>query len=41
VIGDYKQMMETIEWLGLQWNSDVLKFVDDQLWHSRKQLKTA
>lgn len=35
VKGDYRQMMETIEWLGLKWNSEVLSFIDPQLWHSR------
>ena len=39
VNGDYKQLYETIEWLGLEWNSDALKFIDPLLWHSRKQYK--
>lgn len=39
VNGDYKQLYETIDWLGLKWNSDALQFIDPQLWHSRKQLK--
>lgn len=33
--GDYKQMMEMIEWLGLKWKTEVLSFVDPKLWHSR------
>lgn len=36
VKGDYRQMMETIEWLGLKWNSEVLSFIDPKLWHARK-----
>ena len=39
VNGDYKQMMETIEWLGLEWDSKALEFIDPLLWHSRKQYK--
>ena len=35
VRGDYKQMMETIEWLGLEWKSEVLSFIDPKLCHSR------
>ena len=37
VYGDYQQMMETIEWLGLKWNSKVLTFIDPKLWKSRRQ----
>lgn len=39
VRGDYSQIYEMIEWLGLDWNSEVLNFVDPKLWHSRKKLK--
>jgi hypothetical protein len=39
VNGDYQQMMETIEWLGLNWNRDILDFVEEKLWHSIKQQK--
>lgn len=42
VNGDYQQIYEMIEWLGLEWNSGVLDFVDPLLWHARKkQHKTA
>lgn len=37
VQGDYRQMMETIEWLGLKWNSEVLNFIDPKLWHARRK----
>lgn len=37
VDGDYSQMMETIEWLGLKWNSEVLSFIDPKLWHARRK----
>jgi len=40
VRGDYEQMYETIDWLGLEWKTDVLNFIDPLLWHSRQQLKT-
>ena len=36
VYGDYRQMMETVEWLGLKWNSEVLNFIDPKLWKARK-----
>jgi hypothetical protein len=35
VNGDYAQMYETIEWLGLKWNSGVLSFIDPKLWKAR------
>jgi len=37
VDNDFSQMMETIEWLGLKWNDDVLSFVSPKLWKSRKK----
>jgi len=39
VRGDYQQLYETIDWLGLEWKSSVLDFIDPLLWHSRKQEK--
>jgi len=36
VSGDYRQMMDTIEWLGLEWKSEVLSFIDPKLWKARK-----
>ena len=35
--GDFTELKEVIEWLGLEWNSEVLTFVDSQLWKSRKR----
>lgn len=37
VQGDYRQMMETMEWLGLEWKSEVLSFIDPKLWKARKR----
>ena len=37
VKGDYKQLYETLEWLGLEWKSEVLSFIDPLLFHSRKK----
>ncbi len=34
---DYSQIMETIEWLGLKWNSEVLSFIDPKFWHARRK----
>lgn len=39
VDGDYTQVMEMMEWLGLPWKSEVLSFMDPLLWKSR-QLKS-
>ena len=35
--GDYQPLYETIEWLGLEWNSDVLSWVDPKLWKARRK----
>jgi len=35
VYGDYKQMQETIEWLGLKWNNEVYNFIAPKLWKSK------
>ena len=37
VNGDYRQLMETMEWLGLPWKSGVLSFVDPKLWKARNK----
>jgi hypothetical protein len=37
VNGDYQQIMETMEWLGLSWKSGVLNFIDPRLWKARKK----
>ena len=37
VSGDYKQLYETIEWLGLPWKSEILNFIDPLLWSSRNK----
>lgn len=39
VQGDYQQLYETLDWLGLEWKSEVLNFVDPLLDHSRKKEK--
>jgi len=37
VDGDYQEMMETIDWLGLKWNSQVLSFIDPKFWRARRR----
>ena len=37
VQGDYRQMMEVVEWLGLSWKSEVLSFIDPKLWKARRK----
>ena len=37
VHGDYQQMYQTLEWLGLSWKSEVLSLIDPLLWHSRQK----
>ena len=36
VSGNYKQMMETVEWLGLDWNEKIFKFIEPKLWKARQ-----
>jgi len=35
--GDYKQLYDTLEWLGLPWRTEVLTYIDPLLWRSRKK----
>jgi hypothetical protein len=37
VSGEYKAIIETINWLGLNWNADALSFVDPRLWKNRSK----
>ena len=37
VDGDFSQMMELMDWLGLKWNPEVLTFIDNKLWKSRQK----
>jgi len=39
VHGDYQQMYQTLEWLGLSWKSEVLSLIDPLLWHTRQKEK--
>lgn len=42
VKGDYTQIYDTIDWLGLKWNSEALvSFVDPRLWKSRNKKEIA
>lgn len=37
--GDYSQMYDALEWLGLEWKTEVLEFLDPKLWHARQNMK--
>lgn len=37
VHGDYQQLFETLDWLGLKWTPEILNFIDPLLWTSRKK----
>ena len=37
VNGDYQQLQETLNWLGLPWKSEIFNFIDPLLWSSRKK----
>lgn len=37
IAGDYSQLKETIEWLGLEWNPKVMEFIEPKLYNSRKK----
>jgi hypothetical protein len=32
VNGDYQQMHELIDWLGLKWNNGIYNFIEPKLW---------
>jgi len=35
--GDYSQIKEMLEWLGLEWDQDVVDFIEPKLWKSRQK----
>jgi len=37
VVGDYEQIYQTIEWLGLKWNPKIVKIIDPLLDKSRRK----
>lgn len=37
VDGDYGQLYQLMDWLGLSWNSEVLGFIDPKLWKARRK----
>jgi hypothetical protein len=39
VTGDYQQIYETLEWLGLEWNSKIVETIDPMLNKSRRKMK--
>lgn len=39
--GDYQQLYETLDWLGLQWKTEVLTFIDPLIWSNRKKERRA
>ncbi len=39
VHGNYEQMYETLEWVGLRWSKEVVNKIDPLLWGSRQKEK--
>jgi hypothetical protein len=39
VDGDYSEIKEMLEWLGLEWTSEVTEFMEPKLWHARQNKK--
>jgi hypothetical protein len=37
VMGDYSQIHEMLEWLGLRWDDSIIKTIDPLLWKSKKK----
>jgi hypothetical protein len=37
--GDYSQIHEMLEWLGLEWNSEIPNFIEPKLWKARQYAK--
>lgn len=40
VDGDYSEIKDMLEWLGLEWTSEVMEFMEPKLWHARQKQKT-
>jgi hypothetical protein len=38
VTGDFQQMKEVLEWVGLQWTDEIKDFIDPLLWNSRMKI---
>jgi len=38
VYGDYSQIYEMLDWLGLEWDSKIVDFIEPKLWNVRKNL---
>lgn len=42
VYGDYSQVYELLDWLGLPWSTEILAYIDPKFWRTRnKKNKTA
>lgn len=39
VDGDYSQIKETLEWLGLEWGPEITEFIEPKLWKARQKQK--
>ncbi len=39
VDGDYSQIKEMLEWLGLEWGPEITEFIEPKLWKSRQKQK--
>ena len=39
VYGDYQQIYEMIDWLGLEWDQELVKIIDPLLWNSKQKEK--
>jgi hypothetical protein len=37
--GDYGQIFEMLDWVGLPWNNDIVQIVEPLLWNSRQRKK--
>ena len=39
VMGDYQQVHEMIDWVGLEWDSELVKMIEPLMWNSRQRTK--
>lgn len=37
--GDYSQIHEMLEWLGLEWSSEIPNFIEPKMWKARQKIK--
>jgi hypothetical protein len=37
LLGDYSELYKTLTWLGLEWNPEIVTFIEPKLWKSKRK----